>query len=210
VKRTKVLQHRSKPLSAQRKAAQKRDDIELYFKKFDTRYQELEMKLENLYNFDETGFRIGCLTGQIVFTQTDRQVYILDLDNYELVTSIESISAIGKTTNLMIIMPGQQIKEKHFPKGLNDGIRIVVSESGYTNDILSFEWLKHFNVQTQPLNSEWRMLVIDGYGLHLTIEFVDYCYYLNVKIFMFLLPLHSTHILQLLDIGVFQSFKHYY
>ena len=123
---------------------------------------------------------------------------------------MESISAIGKTTNPMIIMPGQQMKEKHFPKGLNDSIRIAVSESGYTNDVLSFEQLKHFDVQTQPPNGEWRMLVMDGHGSHLTIEFVNYCYHPDVKISVFLLPAHSTHILQLLDIGVFQSFKHYH
>jgi hypothetical protein len=197
-------------LSAQHKAAQKRDDIKLHFKKFDNRYRELEMKPENHHNFDETGFRIRCLAGQIVFTQTDQQVYILDLDNCEIVTSMELISAIGKTTDPMMIMPGQQIKEKHFPKGLNDSIWIAVSQSGYTNDVLSFKWLKHFDAQTQPPNGEWRMLVIDGHGSHLTIEFVDYCYRPNVKISVFLLLAHLTYILQPLDIRVFQSFKHYH
>jgi Tc5 transposase DNA-binding domain len=72
VKRTKVLRHRLKPLSAQQKAAQKRDDIKLHFQKFDAQYQELEMKPENVHNFDETGFRIGCLASQIVFTGTGR------------------------------------------------------------------------------------------------------------------------------------------
>jgi hypothetical protein len=57
-----------------------------------------------------------------VFTQTDWQVYISDPDNRELVTSMESISAIGKTTDPMMIILGEQMKEKHFPKGLNDGI----------------------------------------------------------------------------------------
>jgi hypothetical protein len=139
IKRTKCLRHWTKPLLAQRKAAQKRDNIELHFEKFRRRYEKLHMKPENLYNFDETGFRIRCLASQIVFTRTDRQVYISDLDNRELVTSMESISGISTTTDPIMIMPGQQMKEKHFPKGLNDGIWIGVSESGYTNDRLSFE-----------------------------------------------------------------------
>jgi hypothetical protein len=54
------------------------------------------------------------------------------------------------------------------------------------------------------------MLVIDGHRSYLTIEFVDYCYCPDIKISVFLLPVHSIYILQLLDIGVFQSFKHYY
>jgi hypothetical protein len=93
---------------------------------------------------------MGCLAGLIVFTQTEQQVYISDPDNRELVTLIESISVIRKTTDPIMIILNKQIKEKHFLKGSNDGIRIAVSESGYTNDVLSFEWLKHFDVQTQP------------------------------------------------------------
>ena len=82
-------------------------------------------------------------------------MYISDPDNREIVTSMESISGTGKTTDPMMIMAGLLMKEKHFPKGLNDGIRLAMSESGYTNDILSFEWLKHFDAQTWPPNGEW-------------------------------------------------------
>jgi hypothetical protein len=138
-----------------------------------------------------------------VFTWTDKQVYILDPNNREIVTSMESISGVEKTTDPMLIMASQVIKEKHFPKGLNEGIRIAVSDSGYTNDQLSLEWLKHFDVQTRPANGEWRMLVMDSHGSHLTIEFINYCYQPHVKISVFLLPPHSTHILQPFNIGVF-------
>src|SRR5450432_1527528 len=49
---------------------------------------------------------------------------------------------------------------------------------------------------------------MDGHGSHLTKEFIDFCF--KHKISPFLLPAHSTHLLQPLDIGVFQSFKHYH
>jgi hypothetical protein len=49
---------------------------------------------------------------------------------------------------------------------------------------------------------------MDGHGSHLTIEFVEYCD--KTWIVPFLLPLHATHLLQPLDIGVFQSYKHYH
>src|SRR5947209_4715665 len=60
IKRHNVFKHSTKPLSAQRKAAQKAEDIELHFHKFEKRYKELEIIPANLHNFDETGFRIGC------------------------------------------------------------------------------------------------------------------------------------------------------
>src|SRR5450432_2364552 len=49
---------------------------------------------------------------------------------------------------------------------------------------------------------------MDGHGSHLTIEFMNYAW--AYKISPFLLLAHSTHLLQLLDIGVFQSFKNYH
>src|SRR5436190_15629856 len=100
----------------------------------------------------------------------------------------------------MLIMPGQVMKEKHFPKSLNDDIRIEVSESGYTNNLLSYVWLKHFDIQTQPADGAWRILIMDGHGLHLTREFVDYCFEPKVNIVSFLLSAHSTHLLQSFDI----------
>jgi len=105
------------------------------------------------------------------------------------------------------------MKEKHFPEGLNDGVLMAVSETGYTNDLLSYKWLKHFDSQTRPSEEgAWRILIMDGHGSHLTNykEFVDYCFQDDVRISPFLLPAHSTHLLQPLDIGVFQSFKHYH
>jgi hypothetical protein len=80
-------------------------DIDTHFRKFWEKYRELRIKLKNLYNFDEIGFRIGCLASQIIFTQMDKQVYISDPDNRELVTSMESIDGEGGTIDLMLIMP---------------------------------------------------------------------------------------------------------
>jgi hypothetical protein len=45
----------------------------------------------------------------------------------------------------MIIIASCVMKEKHFMNNLDDDIILAVSESGYTNDILSYSWLEHFN-----------------------------------------------------------------
>ena len=125
-------------MSAQHKAAQKREDIESHFTKFQRNYRQYHIKPCNLHNFDETGFQVGYLAGQIMFNRTEKQVYISDPDNHKLVILMKLISTEDETTNLILIMPGQVMKKKHFSKSLNDDIRIRVSKSGYTNNLLSY------------------------------------------------------------------------
>jgi hypothetical protein len=55
---------------------------------------------------------------------------------------------------------------------------------------------------------EWRMLILDGHGSHLMIEFMDYCW--DNKIIPFLLPPYSTHLLQPCNVGIFQPMKTHY
>jgi hypothetical protein len=170
---------------------------------------------QDVWNFDETGFRIGCLRGQLVLTHTNQKaVYIADPENRESITIIEAISAKGLTIDPLVIMQGVIFKEKHFDNDLSNSTLLGMSESGYTTDQLSITWLKHFDEQTKkprhldPRFPKKRLLLMDGHGSHLTIEFIKYCD--RNGIVPFLLPPHATHLLQPLDIGVFQSYKHYH
>jgi hypothetical protein len=50
------------------------------------------------------------------------------------------------------------------------------------------------------------LLIFDSYRSHITKAFIDYCWQYCIRLFQ-LLP-HSTHLIQPLDVGVFQKFKH--
>lgn len=54
----------------------------------------------------------------------------------------------------------------------------------------------------------WLLLIIDGYGSHVAIPFHNLA--TKNKIVLFRLPPHSTHLMQPLDVGDFQHFKHYH
>lgn len=51
----------------------------------------------------------------------------------------------------------------------------------------------------------YRLLVIDGFTGHTTLNFIEYCIKFDIIVAVF--PSHSTHILQPLDVGVFQPLK---
>jgi len=99
--------------------------------------------------------------------------------------------------------------ENHFDNSIDDHILFGISEIGYKNVKLSMEWLRHFDKQTASRRKgKYRMLVFDGHGSHLTDEFTYYCWEHNIIPVRLLA--HSTHLLQPLDIGVFQPFKHWH
>ncbi|KAM4067425.1 DDE superfamily endonuclease [Hirsutella rhossiliensis] len=54
----------------------------------------------------------------------------------------------------------------------------------------------------------WRLLLLDGHGSHHTLDLIEYAEAHNIVLFA--LPPHLTHLLQPLDVVVFQPYKHYH
>jgi len=61
--------------------------------------------------------------------------------------------------------------------------------------MLGMEWIKHFREVPKEIvmDGKWRLLIVDGHGSHITVEFVGFC--LSINIVAYCLPAHSTHLL---------------
>ena len=71
------------------------------------------------------------------------------------------------------------------------------------------KWLGHFDLYSARRQiGTYRLLLMDGYGSHCTREFIEYCN--NAKIIPFCLTPHTSHLLQPLDVVVFQPYKHHH
>ena len=186
------------------------EDILHYFEEFRKICAKLKIKYWDVWNMDETGFRIGCGIAHWVITMHKiKQLRMTDPDNRSYVTSVECVSAGGFDIPSMIIMQGKHILNKWVYNNLDGKISLAVSDSGYSNDVLAYEWLVHFELHSRgTLRGRYRLLIMDGYGSHLTYKFWDFAR--NHKIILFRLPAHSTHLTQPLDVGLFQPFKHYH
>jgi hypothetical protein len=105
---------------------------------------------------DETGLRVGVGRGQWVIVPTNQvdsrfKNLIGSLGDTEHISVVEAISAGCATIAPLIIIKGVIIQTRWF-HDLKDGdIAIGVSDSGYSNDILSFQWLQHFNQRLTPI-----------------------------------------------------------
>ncbi|KIM94488.1 hypothetical protein OIDMADRAFT_75280, partial [Oidiodendron maius Zn] len=199
---------KSKSLSAKRLASHIVEDIEGYFKAFKKCKDYWGIQDKDIYNFDETGFQIGVSSGEMVLVPKDiLAVYTADPENKELITSVETINYGGRKVPPIIIFAGAYHLRRYFKNNLDGDILFARSSSGYSNDKLGLKYLEHFNRYTQSKSiGQYRMLIFDGHGSHLTQEFLDFCWQHHIRPFQ--LPAHTTHLLQPLDVGVFQSLKH--
>ena len=162
---------------------------------------------DDIYNFDKTGYLIGAVSGSLnivpIYCET---VYINDPANRELVTATECISAGGFHVPPMIIFKKAFHLCKYFKNNTDGNILWARSDSGFTNDELTFKWLEHFDKFTKKRTiGQYQMLIFDGYGSHITQNFLDYCWTHQIRPFQ---PPHSTHLTQLLDVVAFQKAKH--
>ena len=165
---------------------------------------------EDTYNFDETGFMMGAIKGQMVFTGSEKRGNPKGIQpgNREWVTDIQGVNAKGWALPPFLIFPGKVLITSWFHNLPRDWV-IEVSPNGWTSNKLGLAWLKHFNTHTKARSvGAYRLLIVDGHESHNSHEFHKYC--LEEKIIVLCMPAHSSHLLQPLDVGCFSPLKRAY
>ena len=143
---------------------------------------------------DETGFRIGISKGHYILTEYPEQAHYLPMaSNRESLTVVEAISVAGNAAPAMLVISAKTHQVAWF-ESLHDVMLVGVADTGYMNDELMLAWIAYFERHSAHCQRGiWRLLLLDGYGLHHTLEFITYCE--EHRIIPFGLPSHSTHFL---------------
>jgi len=147
-------------------------------------------------------------TSNVVVDTTISNAYEAQPGRQEWVTVIECVSVTGEKIPPYIIFKGQNIMTNWLPKERPKGWKFAANAKGWTNNFHGVEWLKHFNLATQKQlrsSDDYRLLICDGHDSHISAEFVSIC--IRNRIDLLLLPPHSSHLLQPLDVGVFAPLK---
>ena len=203
---------KTKPLPMTRFEAAHESGLMQWFENYKLVLEELEIRhRRNILNFDEAGFRIGCMKGQEVLLPPDiRQFYAVSPENRRSATIMETINAAGDfPPPPMIIIQGHDIMATWFSEDLPQGTRIVPSNSGFTSDKIGIEYLQHLIKHTDcGPDADWKLLLMDNHGSHITPEFVKLANENRIRPFPFI-P-HLTHCMQPLDVGVFEPYKHWH
>ena len=112
------------------------------------------------------------------------------------------MSAAGLSMHPMIIYPRVRLSEG-LKAGAYPGTLFACSKSGWITQELFLEWF-HFFVRsilpTRPV-----LLIFDGHSSHIGLKLIQLAQEHDVHLLC--LPLHMSHLLQPLDVGVFKALK---
>ena len=109
----------------------------------------------------------------------------------------------------MIIFKGEKLQSAWVPHDSDKDWNWTSNSKGWTCDNIGLEWLTRvFDPNTRDkANGKRRALVFDGHGSHVQPEVLRFCIDNNISIL--LMPPHSSHLCQPLDVGVFSPLKTY-
>ena len=113
-----------------------------------TTYKELISKLnikeENTYNMDESGYSIGTLEStRIIVDSTYRTRYQAHSGRQEWVSTVECICVDGSDiVPPFIIFKGQNIHQSWIPPSVINKWYFSANTKGWTSNLYGIEWLK--------------------------------------------------------------------
>lgn len=180
--------------------------------------QEYGIEQRNTYNMDEKGFFVGITArskrvfSKAIWLAKLRTAAIQD-GNREWITLLACICSDGSLLPPTLIYEGKAGLQSSWVDDVEAGkheVFIANSSSGWTNNDIGLAWLEQVfeRCTAEKARRQWRLLIVDGHGSHLSPQFIDFCY--AKKILLAVFPPHSTHTLQPLDVVVFSPLSYNY
>ena len=197
-------------LELQRAKATTEGAVTSYFdelSKILTKY-DLKNSPERIYNIDEKGLKQNHSPPYVVAADGNAPPAITS-GKGSTVTVIGCGNALGQQIPPYFVFPGKRMRPELL-KGGTPGSDGTVSDSGWSNSTIFMEYLSgHFLKFAQGRDGEKPLLVLyDGHKSHISLPLIDWAKQHNIQ--LFILPAHTSHVLQPLDIGCFGPFERIY
>lgn len=194
-------------LSRARIDGMKKEKVAEFFKTLKTVVDKTNLRgrPECVYNVDETGIPLNNRPPNIIAEKGAKDVVsVTNVERGENVTVLACMNATGQYIPPFVLFKGVR-KRDDFLIGMPPGTEIVMTEKGWLNEEAFQLWLQHFNrYRTQGKV----ILILDGHASHTSYSVVDLCDSLDIE--LVLLPPHTSHALQPLDVSLFKPLKSYY
>jgi hypothetical protein len=214
-----LVSHRATGIDRLRHQADSQSKYSLYFELLRSKLSQYDIEPCNMYNMDEKGCMLGILTrskrvfSRRLYEEGKIKAHIQD-GNREWITLLACICTDGSALAPALIYQSASgsIQDSWLQAFDPDDHRVhfASSPSGWTNNELGLSWLKQvFDRSTkEKAGRSYRLLILDGHGSHLTMDFIEYCD--RNRILLAVYPSHSTHTFQPLDVVMFKPFSSAY
>ena len=189
-----------------------RDTLDKYYKELGTilTNHNLRDKPQNIYNVDESGVSTEHSPPKIVCSTNTKPQNITSTRSSN-VTIIAAGNALGNSVPPYYIFPGQRWNPD-FLNGACPGAAGKMSKKGWSNSETFHNYItKHFATFVKLSDdkaSDHTLILYDGHKSHISLTLSDWAKKHNVTLFV--LPPHSSHLTQPLDVAVFGPFKAIY
>ena len=177
--------------------------------------EKYNITADTTYNWDEKGFLIGYASAiKRIMTleayESGRITHALQDGNREFISLLACICANGTALPPALIYRGESIQDTWLDDWNEDEQAFFsASSTGWSCDELGYKWLVQvFDRCTKRLNQRRRLLLVDGHSSHVNLKFISKCD--ELRILLMILPPHSTHRLQPLDVSLFSPLAAYY
>ena len=195
-----------KGLSMVRAHSATRETLDNYYKellRIIQKYKLLE-KPHRIFNVDETGISSEHIPPKIVASR-GRTPLAMVSSRSATTTIISTVSAIGQVLPPYIIFKGKRMCDDLLAGAL-PGTQATMSETGWSNTKIFQMYLNEHFLKYVPTNKDEPLLLLyDEHSSHVNVPLIEWAQKHNI--ILFLLPAHTSHLLQPLDVGVFGPFK---
>lgn len=176
---------------------------------------EYSIPFANIYNMDETGFKLNEQSRQVVYTDrvANPRGQTRQMSQQNNITAVEICRNCQEDP---LPMPGFLIVkgDRRFLHGAlfksdvdYENLRIMRTESGFQSTKTMLDWMDHFIECTAPV-AGCKLLLMDGYSGHRSPALLTKAE--SNGIILFSMPPNATSLLQPLDVGVFFHLKKEY
>src|SRR5450755_3716280 len=157
---------------------------------------------------DEAGAGLGFTQKSYIIGPAEKKDVRLSTEkNREWATLIKSINVIGGTIPPFFVNKGMYVLLDLIKIMLKLKATLAYSHNGWSNNVITFEYLKHFHKHAKATEA-YRLLLLNNHNNYATFEFKLLAN--KYKIILLYLPAHTTHRLQPLDIGIFGPLTYFY
>ena len=179
--------------------------------------EKYNITADTTWNWDEKGFMIGFMAAvKRIMTleafESGRITFATQDGSREFISLLACICANGTALPPALIYRGDSkvLQDTWLEDWTEDQeAYFATSSSGWSSDLLGYKWLVQvFDRCTKHLNHRRRLLLVDGHSSHVNMKFINKCD--ELRILLMILPPHSTHRLQPLDVSLFAPLARYY